>query len=216
MKRSRFSKLGRPHLALSTLLAVAAISCGAAPDAADDVATEESAIFNDTAQWTQVWSWSGGLEATNSTGVTARRHGGAFEYFTSWENTDAFTGNANFNGTLMSVSEVSYPKPGIRAKRWACPPHMRGLSGTITVNAGQATGTYRITGDGATCLNACGGQSPAGCWCDASCVTWGDCCADKVAVCGASPTPPKCSCASNCGFNGQSCCLPSQCSGIGF
>jgi hypothetical protein len=32
--------------------------------------------------------------------------------------------------------------------------------------------------------NACGGQAPGGCWCDAGCATYGDCCADKTNVCG--------------------------------
>jgi len=34
------------------------------------------------------------------------------------------------------------------------------------------------------CAGSCGGQSATGCWCDASCAYYGDCCADKVTVCG--------------------------------
>jgi hypothetical protein len=37
---------------------------------------------------------------------------------------------------------------------------------------------------GIPCSGACGGQSPGGCWCDAACSQYGDCCADKVQVCG--------------------------------
>lgn len=36
----------------------------------------------------------------------------------------------------------------------------------------------------ASCSGACGGQSASGCWCDAACASYGDCCADKVSVCG--------------------------------
>ena len=39
--------------------------------------------------------------------------------------------------------------------------------------------------DGA--LSHCGGKSPGACWCDASCVEWGDCCADAAASCGVAP-----------------------------
>lgn len=38
-----------------------------------------------------------------------------------------------------------------------------------------------------TCVDACGGQSVAGdCWCDDACHGFGDCCTDKVAVCGSA------------------------------
>jgi hypothetical protein len=36
---------------------------------------------------------------------------------------------------------------------------------------------------GGTCVGKCGMQS-SGCWCDAACTGYGDCCPDKVAVCG--------------------------------
>ena len=35
-----------------------------------------------------------------------------------------------------------------------------------------------------SCVQACGGQSHNGsCYCDAECASYGDCCADKLAVC---------------------------------
>jgi hypothetical protein len=36
----------------------------------------------------------------------------------------------------------------------------------------------------ASCSGSCGGQAADGCWCDAYCASYGDCCADKVSVCG--------------------------------
>ncbi|MEZ4446673.1 MAG: hypothetical protein R3B72_46780 [Polyangiaceae bacterium] len=33
-------------------------------------------------------------------------------------------------------------------------------------------------------LSSCGGQAPGGCWCDAACVDYGDCCSDYQGVCG--------------------------------
>ncbi len=35
-----------------------------------------------------------------------------------------------------------------------------------------------------SCVGNCGGQASGGCWCDSSCSFWGDCCSDKVAICG--------------------------------
>jgi len=35
-----------------------------------------------------------------------------------------------------------------------------------------------------TCEGSCGGQAAEGCWCDAFCDVWGDCCPGKHAICG--------------------------------
>ncbi|MCH9647099.1 MAG: M36 family metallopeptidase [Deltaproteobacteria bacterium] len=37
---------------------------------------------------------------------------------------------------------------------------------------------------GPSCVGFCGGQSDDGCWCDSLCAGFGDCCPDKVPVCG--------------------------------
>ena len=42
---------------------------------------------------------------------------------------------------------------------------------------------------GGSCVGACGGQSAGGCYCDAACAGYGDCCTDKALVCD-SPPPP--------------------------
>jgi hypothetical protein len=49
--------------------------------------------------------------------------------------------------------------------------------------------------DGATCVDACGGQSDFGCWCDDACTDFGDCCPDYEPACEPScphiyPPPP--------------------------
>ncbi|WP_437322215.1 hypothetical protein [Sorangium sp. So ce394] len=36
----------------------------------------------------------------------------------------------------------------------------------------------------ASCVNRCGGQAPAGCYCDSLCSRIGDCCPDKAPTCG--------------------------------
>ena len=46
-----------------------------------------------------------------------------------------------------------------------------------------------------TCLGACGGASPGGCYCDEQCEGMGDCCPD---VCAACPTLSFCECIPNC------------------
>ena len=38
------------------------------------------------------------------------------------------------------------------------------------------------------CVGSCGGQSPAGCFCDAACGDFGDCCPGKQATCGCTGT----------------------------
>ena len=44
---------------------------------------------------------------------------------------------------------------------------------------------YRTEPD--SCVEYCDQRTPAGCWCDASCVMQGDCCPDACAVCGYCP-----------------------------
>jgi 3D (Asp-Asp-Asp) domain-containing protein len=59
---------------------------------------------------------------------------------------------------------------------------------------GPERGTWQSgdkTDETSTCASACGAQAAAGCWCDASCADYGDCCPDKAAVCdGAGPEVP--------------------------
>lgn len=55
----------------------------------------------------------------------------------------------------------------------------------------------------ATCVGACGGKSSSGCHCDDKCASHGDCCPDKVDVCGGPPAP---SCAGACGARGSGAC----------
>lgn len=38
-----------------------------------------------------------------------------------------------------------------------------------------------------SCVGFCGGAAPSGCWCDADCCGFGDCCPDQTAVCGLCP-----------------------------
>jgi hypothetical protein len=55
----------------------------------------------------------------------------------------------------------------------------------IAQNGGTgAPGDPGDPGDpGPSCQGLCGGQSPAGCFCDAACAQFGDCCPDKASVC---------------------------------
>ncbi len=55
----------------------------------------------------------------------------------------------------------------------------------------------------ATCGGACGGKAAAGCYCDDTCAAHGDCCPDKVTVCGAAAAG---SCAGACGTKGSGGC----------
>lgn len=51
----------------------------------------------------------------------------------------------------------------------------------IGVDRGEWDGS--AAEEGASCAGACGDQSAAGCWCDAACADYGDCCPDKAATC---------------------------------
>ncbi|GMV41794.1 MAG: hypothetical protein AMXMBFR64_35100 [Myxococcales bacterium] len=76
-------------------------------------------------------------------------------------------------------------------------------SGTAGANGGGSGGGQgydgviaSVFGGGSgTCLGSCGGQGIGGCWCDSSCVTFGDCCSDACTWCGL-----------NCGGGGGSTC----------
>lgn len=35
-----------------------------------------------------------------------------------------------------------------------------------------------------SCIDSCNGKAPGGCWCDAYCTSYGDCCVDKARQCG--------------------------------
>ena len=48
-------------------------------------------------------------------------------------------------------------------------------------------GAHVVAGSCASGVDACGGQSDDGCWCDDGCEYWGDCCDDKADVCDAPP-----------------------------
>jgi hypothetical protein len=77
--------------------------------------------------------------------------------------------------------------------------------------------------DPASCeqSNACGGQAPAGCWCDPACVQYGDCCSDgpctginpsscqQNATCGGQ-APGGCWCDPSCTYYGD-CCHDGPC-----
>jgi hypothetical protein len=51
------------------------------------------------------------------------------------------------------------------------------------------------------CVGYCGGQAPAGCYCDDLCTKYGDCCADYEQVCGGTA-----SCAGYCGGQAPTGC----------
>lgn len=66
--------------------------------------------------------------------------------------------------------------------------------GSWQCNAGNGSSTCATDGDACdtdpdpdpdSCEGSCGGTADAGCWCDNLCSFYGDCCDDKVDVCGA-------------------------------
>jgi len=90
--------------------------------------------------------------------------------------------------------------------------------------AADVTALVELYGaDPASCeeSNACGGQAPAGCWCDAACTGYGDCCSDgpctginpsscqENATCGGQ-APGGCWCDAACAAYGD-CCHDGPC-----
>jgi len=61
-----------------------------------------------------------------------------------------------------------------------------------------------------SCSGNCGGQAPGGCSCEDSCVETGDCCADKVAECGASTCEALGYSQGKCGFFDATECQDGQ------
>ena len=76
-------------------------------------------------------------------------------------------------------------------------------------------------GGGASCEGRCGNfTAGATCQCDSACAQYGDCCADKAALCDAPPPPPPpqpspTSCVSKCGQNAGSCWCDASCAQFG-
>jgi len=70
-------------------------------------------------------------------------------------------------------------------------------------------------GGGDSCAGFCGGQAPAGCWCDTACINFGDCCPDKRVQCGGSGAAG--TCVGSCGLQSApgSCWCDSLCSQFG-
>lgn len=78
-----------------------------------------------------------------------------------------------------------------------------------------------------SCVGYCDEQTPAGCWCDDQCETYGDCCDDYLAVCVVEPgtcagacdgqSAGGCWCDSLCSLYGDCCtdvqevCLDARC-----
>ena len=91
--------------------------------------------------------------------------------------------------------------------------HLRGGAGAAKQSSHTSPGTLARGacgaggGDPASCLGVCGGQAPAGCYCDADCVKYGDCCTDACKLCGQCLTvPPDESCGGKCGGQAPAGC----------
>lgn len=64
-----------------------------------------------------------------------------------------------------------------------------------------------------SCQDHCGNQAPGGCWCDESCVGYGDCCDDACDLCGQCPVPQ---CEGYCGVQSpDGCWCDELCDGFG-
>jgi len=85
----------------------------------------------------------------------------------------------------------------VRDKMRACALAMAMVSGSACDDAAEraattadpSRGEWTPTGKSdelATCVGACGGEADAGCWCDADCEQYGDCCPDVEDICAES------------------------------
>ncbi|HEV8320777.1 MAG TPA: trypsin-like serine protease [Myxococcota bacterium] len=59
-----------------------------------------------------------------------------------------------------------------------------GTSGGGTSGSGSGSGSGAVTTTSLCTAGVCGGQAAAGCWCDAACKNYGDCCSNACDVCG--------------------------------
>ncbi|MCU0685806.1 MAG: S8 family serine peptidase [Polyangiaceae bacterium] len=90
-----------------------------------------------------------------------------------------------------------------------------GAGGASGAGAGGAAGSGG--GGPNSCVGFCDQKAPGGCFCDDECQKFGDCCADKVAVCGGAPRPPAPdSCEGRCGQRTpDGCWCDEQCEKFG-
>ena len=58
----------------------------------------------------------------------------------------------------------------------------------------------------ASCVDFCGEEAPAGCWCDENCASFGDCCDDVCEACDIGCPPDPDSCVGNCGDEAPAGC----------
>lgn len=89
-------------------------------------------------------------------------------------------------GGVMNLGEKAFPMPGASfiqySGRW-------GEEGLFDGTSGPRGPAYKDDwlGGVASCGGTCGGESAAGCWCDAACALARDCCADACQACGVCP-----------------------------
>ncbi len=129
-------------------------------------------------------------ECTN--GTTCVDNVGPNYGFASWVDVCEAPSNCHV-GALGSASYCSSGCP-CDAGEGDCDSNAECASGTTCVdnvgpNYGFASWVDVCEGSGGgsnpnSCVGNCGGQAPGGCWCDSQCANFGDCCSDKVGVCG--------------------------------
>ncbi len=92
-------------------------------------------------------------------------------------------------------------------------------NGPATTAADDEAGVNALYGGGGgndSCAGNCGQQAPGGCWCDAQCASFGDCCADKVQECDSPPDPDSCQDNNTCGQQAPGgCWCDAQCTNFG-
>jgi hypothetical protein len=136
---------------------------------------------------------------------------------------DAAGGWSVAAGIAMQLDGTLDPSsaPNGQASSW-CAATAAAPSGDLGT---PAAANSACSGGGGDCAGSCGGQSAAGCWCDAECVANGDCCTDACDTCGACGATG--SCAGKCGLGDGDCfcdpgcipygdCCPDACAQCGY
>jgi hypothetical protein len=186
-------------------------AAGAAPQQASapkpGVELSQRAVGSSAIFVKMVDSAAAGLESFGpGSSETGRQHGGGWTAIYTDEEAGGLAIGLSFRGVALTSDHSSVPGPGKVRRRWWVPANMLGTSGAAIASVhfpdGGHSNTLWIHGN-ASCQNRCGGQAPAGCFCDSACHDFGDCCGDKIPFCGGRPG--QCTCNPDCDLLGNCC-----------
>lgn len=152
----------------------------------------QAACFDNGSSADQVTCYSNSapildILAPSNNAFTARTGGGTTSSFGGTSSATPFAAgvvaamyekNANLTPAQVRSTLINTGVGRFDGKSGLTKPRVDALAAINAVSGGGGNNNPN------SCSGQCGGQAPGGCWCDAQCASFGDCCSDKVQVCG--------------------------------